>query len=138
MDSPQDRMKRSPLRRKTRLRAKSRKPDVRELDRLARAVVFARDGNKCAWTGTTDHLQWAHVYSRRYRSVRWDPDNSMCLSAKMHLFWHHQPLRAAEWFEATYPERAKRLRLKMQSKQKVDMVATKLSLEQELKRLTGR
>lgn len=130
-------MRRTRLKRKTRLRSK-RRPLVKELDQLARRVVFERDGHKCCVTGRTDNLQWAHVYSRRYRSIRWDPDNSLCLNAGAHLNAHHQPLEFARWFEATYPGRAKRLRLIMQTKQKPDLAATRLWLEQQLAAPQGR
>ena len=124
-------MRRTRLSRKTKLRSKYR-PQVKELDALCRQVVFARDGHRCCKTGRTDNLQWAHVYSRRYRTLRWDPDNSLCLNAGAHLEAHHRPLEFASWFEAAFPGRAKRLRLLMQTKAKVDLAALKLWLEQQL------
>lgn len=118
---------------RTRLRRKSKK-QVRTtmLDRLAREVVFKRDG-KCVRCGSREHLQWCHVYSRRYHSVRWDLDNSFVGCAGCHLFWHHQPLEAARWFATAYPERANRLRLRMQTPSKPDKEAIRLALEAELK-----
>lgn len=84
---------------------KMRKPSARsrdaKLDALCRLLVFTRDGQRCLRTGESINLQWAHVYSRRYKILRWDPMNSMCLSAKAHFWWHDQPLEAADWWETS-------------------------------------
>jgi len=125
------------LKRGTRLRTISKKEvKAKDLDRLCREVVFARDGHRCVKTGRTTNLQWSHVYSRRYKSLRWHPDNSLTLNAGAHLEWHHKPLESSRWFEQTYPERATRLRALAGVMCKVDMQLTKLHLEQELRRLS--
>ena len=119
-------MKRVPIRRR------SAKAQTRTLDALAREVVFARDGC-CVRCGSTSHLQWAHIYSRRYRSMRWDTDNSVVFCAGCHLWWHHKPLEASAWFEDKYPRRTARLRIISQTKRKPDLEAIRLSLEQALR-----
>lgn len=121
-------MKRSTLR-----KAGSKAAIRKRLDALCREIVFRRDGYKCVKSGKTVNLQWAHCYSRRYASMRWNPDNSMCLNAGEHLSWHHKPLEAVAWFNKTYPERAARLLLLSQTKQKVDLKAVELWLHQQLK-----
>ena len=132
-------MKRTPLRRKTRIRARRlrRRLEVtdKELDDACRAVVFARDGYRCRKTGQTHHLQWAHVYSRRYKSVRWDPDNGMCLSAGAHLLWHSQPAAMVLWWLGEVGEEFhQRLRAKLLAGDSVDRAATLAWLRRELKR----
>lgn len=127
------------MRRKTRIRARSlrRRLDAtdKELDDACRAVVFARDGYRCRKTGQTHHLQWGHVYSRRYKSVRWDPDNSMCLSAGAHLWWHAQPVAAAQWWLGEVGEEFHdALRRRILAGVKVDRAATLAWLRRELKR----
>lgn len=57
----------------------------------------------------------------------------MCLNAGEHLGWHHKPLEAVAWFNKTYPERAARLLLLSQTKQKVDLALTEAWLTQQLK-----
>ena len=42
-------------------------------------------------------LHWAHVYSRRYLALRWNPLNSLALCPKDHFWWHDHPLDAARW-----------------------------------------
>jgi hypothetical protein len=132
-------MKRTRLRRKKRLtRIKPRPITDKELDAACRAVVFERDGYRCRKSGKTTLLQWAHVYSRRYKSVRWDPRNSMVLTAGEHLLWHSQPIAAAQWWLGEVGEEFHRkLRDKMLAGERVDRAATLAWLKAELKRLQG-
>ncbi len=78
----------------------------RDLDRLARAVVFDRDRHRCARCSSRSLLQWAHVQTRRILATRWMLENSMVLCAGCHLWWHHYPLISARWFRKTFPKRA--------------------------------
>ena len=132
-------MKRTALRRRSPIRRNKRvlagEVTNRMLDDACRAVVFARDGHKCRRTGSTAHLQWAHVISRRYFSVRWDPDNSMCLSAGAHLWWHHQPVEAVTWWVGQVGnEMYAALRSRMMSGNKIDRKMLLLWLQSELKK----
>lgn len=101
----------------------------RELDRLCREQVFYRDSGKCIRCGGERHIQWCHVYSRRYKSLRWDTDNSMTLCAGCHLLWHHQPAMMVAWWASKFPDRDKRLGLIMQTPRKIDREAVRLALE---------
>jgi len=130
-----------------RIRSKSGKPGYRHtkkyLDNLCRLVVFARDKDQCLKcgkpSGSKDNwplmpgpsLQWAHVESRRYTATRWDPRFSMTLCAGHHLWWHHRPVEAAQWWTETFPERARDLKLARAFKQKVDLELIRLFLEAE-------
>lgn len=85
-------MKRSPLKRK-RKKAWKAKPCITELDKLARAVVFARDGGKCRICGKSKPevaTHWAHVQSRSIKSTRWLVENSMVLCYYHHFRWAHE------------------------------------------------
>ena len=104
----------------------------KELDVLARQVVFARDGKQCQRCGAWNGLQWAHIRSRRYLSTRWRLENSILLCSGCHLFWHANPLAAVEWFRDKFPERANLLRLA--GRNKVDPILTRLYLEAELRK----
>ena len=99
-DKPQPRKRRNHSRRD---RTRSRAGMVRELDALARQEVFERDGHKCMMCSSEKNIQWAHVLSRRHLAIRWNPDNAMTLCAGCHLFWHHQPLAAIDWFRKNNP-----------------------------------
>lgn len=122
----------------------------RRLDRLCRAVVMERDGHRCARCGATRKLgkqyqvvrvQWAHVHTRGWLALRWDPDNSMALCARCHLMWHgtipghEREMRG--WWEATYPERACRLNLALRTRHKVDVALIEVALRRDFRALTG-
>lgn len=132
-------MKRGVLQRRTRIKPKVRNWK-KELDKLCREVVFLRDGHKCVmcemgFPGGGGVLQWCHVQSRRYLSVRWDTRNSFAGCAGHHLFWHHRPLEAVRWWEKFFPDRSSAIRWKMATPQKVDRELIKLQLELERKKL---
>jgi 5-methylcytosine-specific restriction endonuclease McrA len=57
-----------------------------------------RDNRTCRRCGSTQNVQWAHVYSRRYRAIRHDPRNSMCLCSRCHLWQTHHPLEGEAFF----------------------------------------
>lgn len=58
--------------------------------------MIVRSVGHCAFCGTTERLQCAHIVSRRYLGVRWDFANAICLCASCHLRFTHRPL---EWEE---------------------------------------
>lgn len=105
---------------------------IKDLDRLCREAVFARDGHKCMRCGKRDRLQWCHVYSRRYRSLRWNLLNSMTLDAGCHLFWHHRPLEAMDWWrEKVGPLKATQLEIaaRVRPGGKLDLEAIRIYLQ---------
>jgi len=68
------------------------------LDALCRTVVMERDGRRCVRCGSTDWLQWSHVYTRRILCLRWDPRNSKILCASCHRWWHDNPAESGPWW----------------------------------------
>lgn len=106
----------------------------RRLDALCREVVMLRDNGTCKHCGARQNLQWAHVKSRRYLSTRWRLENSLILCAGDHLFFHHNPLEFARWFNEVYPDRANLLKLSSRGG-KVDAHGTWLWLMAEKRRL---
>ncbi len=74
------------------------------LDDLCRAIVFARDQNKCRRCGSRHALQWSHIHSKRFKAVKWDPRNSKALCAKCHFWWHDHPTLAGEWVKTEFAE----------------------------------
>jgi hypothetical protein len=75
----------------------ARRSTVKELDALCREVVFARDNGTCRHCGKPAQ-DWSHVYSRRYKWLRWDLDNSFASCKGCHLWWHGKPLDASMWW----------------------------------------
>lgn len=71
-------------------------------DKLFGQLVRGR--GKCEMGGTgmcssKETLQCAHIYSRKYVNMRWDPRNALCLCASHHFWGHHNPLDFAFWVE---------------------------------------
>lgn len=115
-----------------------RQPSVPQLDALCREVVFLRDKGACRVCGRTDGLMdWAHVYSRRFRIVRWDLDNSMVLCRKHHMWWHDSPIEAIEWWREHVGNKALLLDLKKRAGRAKPgaRLLVKAHLEQEKRRL---
>lgn len=122
-------------------------PSVQTLDDLCREVVFLRDGyacQKCGWRCElvtlspkgkiqAGKLQWCHIFSRQYHSVRWDPDNSLALCSGCHLWQHHNPTLSTEWFEAKWPLRLNDITIRRNGGWKPDRGLVLLSLQQQLR-----
>jgi hypothetical protein len=70
---------------------------TRKLDKLCSLIVRAR--GYCAWCKKTDGLECCHIFSRRYRSVRWDLLNLVCLCHYHHFFSHSNPILFTEFIK---------------------------------------
>jgi len=66
-------------------------------DSLWSKVIRLR--GRCEWCSNKNHLQAAHIESRRYLSIRYDLDNGLCLCAGCHLKAHHSPTKFTYWLE---------------------------------------
>ena len=73
---------------------------VRVRGKVARATAdkwfsdITRSAGRCLKCGTTQYLQCAHVFSRRYYAIRWDEKNAVCLCRSCHVYFTHRPI---EW-----------------------------------------
>jgi 5-methylcytosine-specific restriction endonuclease McrA len=94
----------------TRKSKKSRARDraIGDLDDYARLQVFERDGHKCVRCGRAK-VQWAHIISRRHKTVRWESDNALSLCAGCHMWWHEYPTLSGDWFRKNWPDRHERI-----------------------------
>lgn len=124
-------MKRSPLKKRG-----SKASIKRKLDAMAREIVLTRDRSKCRRCGLSApkvQIQWAHIYSRRYLSVRWMPQNSLALCAGCHFWIHANPMDGAEFVRDTVPSHdLDTVRDRLNSNEKPDLDAIRLSLESQL------
>lgn len=70
---------------------------ARKLDAECSRIV--RSHGQCVMCGCGDYekLQCCHIFSRTYRSVRWDLDNILPLCASCHFYSHKNPLIFAEF-----------------------------------------
>lgn len=67
----------------------------READRLFSRIVRSRGA--CERCGSREHLQCAHIISRRYLAVRWTEGNAVCLCRGCHMWGTHHPLEWERW-----------------------------------------
>ena len=118
-------------------RHKPHPPSTKMLDALCRLVVLARDGHRCRRCGATNRLQWCHIYSRRYQSLRWHTLNSMMLCAGCHLWQHHNPIEGGRFFESELGREWDKLQLIRRTPRKVDREAERLALLAELNGQAG-
>lgn len=70
-----------------------------KLDKICSLII--RSHGQCVMCLQTDYekLQCAHIYSRTYRSVRWDLENLLPLCASCHFYSHKNPLIFAEFVQ---------------------------------------
>lgn len=68
-------------------------------DVLFSRIVRARDQGRCVHCGSDDRVQAAHVWSRRYRSLRWKLENCVTLAQGCHFYWTTHPAEFAVWCE---------------------------------------
>jgi len=93
---------------------------VLDLDKVARReIVEERDDNNCQYCGKklgeSDgyrpvSIQWAHVHTREYYITRWEPDNSLALCDRHHVWFDNHKVLSLDWFAKKYPERWERLK----------------------------
>lgn len=51
----------------------------------------------CRFCGSQLFLQWAHVWRRSYRAIRWHRENSMALCQTHHMMFTENPARWEKW-----------------------------------------
>lgn len=81
-------------------------------------------------------VQWCHIKSRRYLSVRWDLDNCFCLCAKCHRYFTDNPDEFICWILDEHPEQYTRLQEKFQKATKITIVQLEDLYEKLSKELT--
>lgn len=109
----------------------TRKALRNKADKLFSLAVRDRAGNQCQNCGGVYRVQCAHIVSRRYGAVRWALDNAVCLCAKCHMKFTHDPLGWDDWVNERYgPGRLEQLKLRArQGVAKIDLEAVIASLE---------
>ena len=91
---------RRPIRRKAKRKAK-----LHDADRLFSQYIRTRDGWACRLCGSPFTPQCAHLVSRRYRAVRFDPQNAITLCAKHHVFYTYRTIEWEDVIEERFPGR---------------------------------
>ena len=110
---------------------------IKELDKLWSRVIRLRD-KFCQRCGKTVPLAGHHIKTKgRYRSVRWNLLNGVCLCSGCHIFWIHKELTdGTEWVKKWMGSSRYGL-LKQKAnhiKPYLDYETIKFSLENEIKK----
>jgi hypothetical protein len=101
------------------------------LDKLVGSHYRSKPCEKC---GSTNYVQWVHIRSRKYLSVRWEETNNLSLCAGCHRWAHDQPDAFTKWIDNKYPGRLDKLnaifraKTEMKKYQMEELLNTKLSL----------
>ena len=66
------------------------KSQAKRCDKLFADKIKSR--GRCERCGKRDYLQTAHIISRRYRQVRWDLNNALCLDRNCHVYFTSHPI----------------------------------------------
>jgi hypothetical protein len=116
-------------------------PEVKRLDRLFSEYIRKRalreDGGcqRCGQgKGSYKQLQTSHFISRRYRSLRWDPDNACGLCGACHMYLTGHPQEHVKFFQKRLgPGYDLLLWRRDWAASGLDLAAIELYLKQELK-----
>jgi hypothetical protein len=118
---------------------KDLKPKVKELDALWAKAVKLRAKMKSEYNDIPGNLHAHHIIGKPTYALRWNLDNGVCITGGQHFFVAHVQGRAQAFKEWALKKRGvTEEQLKMTSRNRVDLFATKLYLEQKIKDLEGR
>lgn len=124
---------------KTKKTKKTKKQQLEaECDKLWSQCIIARD-RTCRGTNSSDRLSAHHIRSRTHRSTRWDLDNGLCLSWRVHFLQKANPERFFDKIievigQDKYNE-LKRISLGVVNYSTADLEIIKYDLERQLRRL---
>lgn len=102
-----------------------KKSEITKLDDIARLKCKELSGYKCVRCGKrspdpeklTTGLEWTHIISRSYKSVRWNPKNWLCLCSACHSWAHKFPIESSLWLIKNFGEEwyygLKRIKIKL-------------------------
>ncbi len=80
----------------------ARKISYKTLDRKWGKLIKDRDHWTCQKCGTvypkkSRGLHAAHIFSRRFKKTRHDPENGVALCFGCHMYFHSNPLELHDW-----------------------------------------
>jgi len=120
------------------------------LDRLARTLIMVRAGAELVaespekWRGTCQrcrriqNLSWCHVFTRGAWSVRWDPENSWAWCRGCHRYLDQHWDAKMDWIIGKIgKDRFELLRIRKGPGRGRDYAATRIYLEQEIRKIRG-
>jgi len=80
---------------------------IKALDEVTAKIVKRRDLNRCQYCGRiSKYLDWAHIYTRGDKRLRWDLNNAVALCRPHHSKLDLSPREKKAWFRDKFPDRA--------------------------------
>ena len=117
------------------------KISITGLDKKFSQYIRARDNWTCQrcfkrYVPPTNALHCSHIFSRRNKSTRFDPDNAVALCYGCHSHMDTHPLEKYRWYEIKYGRsRFQRILVKSHQTGKVDEMMVNLWLTEKLKQI---
>jgi len=111
------------------------------LDKKWAEIIKIHAGYRCEWCGKkSERLNAHHIFSKRNTSIRWIPQNGVCLCVGCHFRAHQEPVEFVNFIEKKLGKnlleylRAEANSLKKFKKE--DFKNINITLSEELKRLS--
>lgn len=105
------------------------------LDKLFSKYIRLRD-KTCQRCGSSHGLQCCHFHSRRYKILRWNPDNAVCLCFGCHAYLDSHPYEKIEFFKKRLgEEKLDYLQAQLRVRDKPDINLITLYIQKLLKEL---
>ena len=114
---------------------------ISPLDKLFSKYVRSRDRWTCQrcmkyHRPPTNGLHCAHLFGRRNKSTRWDPDNAIALCYGCHQYFGEHPLKFYDWYIKRFgKDQFDRIRLRSNVPVKVDERFVLMGLRLSMKSL---
>lgn len=105
-----------------------------KLDKIVGDLYRSRPSD---FSGLQTNIQWCHLKSRRYLSVRWEPLNNFSLTAGEHLYFTAHPDEFIRWIDKKYPGRIEELNKIFAQKKEMKKYQLEELLEQKKKDMEG-
>jgi len=71
---------------------------------------YIRSIGECFRCQSQKNLQCAHIWTRGYKQIRWNPENALCLCQGCHLYFTHHPIEWQDFIEEHFPGRLYKLK----------------------------
>jgi hypothetical protein len=118
------------------MKRKDFRPTVKELDALWAKAVKLRAKMKSEYNDIPGNLHAHHIIGKPTHALRWNLNNAVCVTGVQHFYVAHVQGRAQAFKEWALKKRGvTEEQLKLTSRNRVDLFATKLYLEQKIAEL---
>lgn len=105
---------------------------IRQNDALSREINKRKKFCERCGRGQPYKLDWCHIYGRRSKNMRWNPENWLLLCATCHRWNHEFPTEFTKWFIDKFGEDRQKALQKLYAETKTMTVQDYLKIQKEL------